>query len=208
MMVYIEGLKHRCGVYILKCVGKGLSVTEFCLVQRTEVQLWLLHSVLPAPAEGRSSSNSKEGPTAVKLYSTSGTLPGLDLIKMMLVYKAATESSPDEEPPYSKRHLRWIFLARVLSLVPPAWWAVDTFGAVSVNAKWCCSSAAAFQWCTTDALALLRCAGGAMSGDTVGRTCMGRERHGPAFYLGCFAGWAICCVCADSVSVDTASARH
>jgi len=66
-----------CWVYILKCIGKGLPVAEFCLVQGTEVQLWLLHSVLPAPAgQGGSSSPrwavghhrpDEEGPTAVRL---------------------------------------------------------------------------------------------------------------------------------------------
>lgn len=70
----------------------------------------------------------EEGPTVVKLCSTSGAWPGLDLIKTMLVYEEATESSPDEESPYSKRHLRWIFLARVLLLTPPAWWAVAAVG--------------------------------------------------------------------------------
>lgn len=131
----LEGSKHIFWVYILKCIGKGLSVGEFGLVQRTEVQLWLLHSILPAPTEWRSSPNSQQGITRqvkrgslwLKLSSTSGALPGLDLIQMM-VYEAATASSPGEESPYPKRHLRWVIPARAPLPMPPAWWAVVAAG--------------------------------------------------------------------------------
>lgn len=58
----------------------------------------------------------EEVSTVFKHCSTSGALPGLILVKMMLVYDAATKSSPDEESPYSERHLRWTFLARVIKL--------------------------------------------------------------------------------------------
>lgn len=63
----------------------------------------------------------EEVSTVVKHCNTSGALPRLVLIKMMLVCDAATKSSPDEDSPYSKRHLRWIFLIRVVIL---PWWAV------------------------------------------------------------------------------------
>lgn len=85
----------------------------------------------------------EDGPTVVKLHSTSGALPGLDLRKKALVYEAATESSPDEyEPPCSKGCLRWIFLARVLSLVPPAWWAVAAVGTCAITQHGPC-----LVWC-------------------------------------------------------------
>lgn len=43
--------------------------------------------------------------------------------------------------------------------------------------------------------------------DMVGKNVHG-ERHGPAFCLCCFVGWAICYVRADSGSVDTVPGRH
>lgn len=139
----------------------------------------------------------------VKHCCTSGAWPGLVLVKMMLVYDAATKSSPDEEPPYSERHLRWTFLARVIIL--PGWAvAAEVVCAVTqhelclmaVNDKGCCSSVAAFQCCTKGALMLLCCTNEGPSCGYGGQNMHG-EKHRPAFYFCCFVGQAIHCEHAD-----------
>lgn len=123
----------------------------------------------------------------VKHCNTSGASPGLVLIKMMLVYDEPTNSSPDEESPYSERHLRWTFLARVIIL---SGWAVAAevvcavtqheLCLVAVNDKGCCSSVAVFQCCTKDAIRLLCCTNEGHDCGCGGQNMRG-EKHRPLF---------------------------
>lgn len=105
-----------------------------------------------------------------------------------------------------------MFLARVLSLVSPARWAVAAAGMCAVTQHG--PDLVRYLWTTSHAA--VRCQGFSATQEMplhlraalVGCHERGRggqnvhgERHGPASYLCCFVGCTIRCVSADSVSV-------